>query len=528
MTTSTDNPRVTQRAGVVGSATFLSRILGYLRDMVIASFFGAGLASDVFIAAFRIPNFLRRLFGEGSLSIAFIPVFTDTLKLQGRAEAERLAISSIRLLSVVLLGICLLGVALAPWLVHMLAYGFVDQPEKFTLCVKLTRIMFPYLLFIGLVALCMGILNVLGHFAAPALAPALLNIAMIGMLLLFAWISPSQATRVAGLSLGVLLGGMLQLGLQVPLLIKKGIAFWRSSPWWHPAMKKILLLMWPVLFGTAVYQINSLIICLLASMLPQGSISYLYYADRLVQFPLGIFAISLATALLPTLALQAANQQWEQLQATFAYALRLVFFVTLPAMAGLIVLREPVVRLLFARGAFDEQAVRLTASALIYYGVGLWAFAAVRIVLSTFYALKDAKTPVVLGAVAIIFNTVMGVLLMGPMQHNGLALALSLASALNLAMLTLALRRRMGALGWRPIASAIGRSGLCALLMGWAVWALARWIFDALGTTRAGTLAGVGVCIVAGVVIYGALAYAVKMPELRAVMRMITGKMRPT
>ncbi len=519
-----DHTGVTQRAGVVGAATLLSRVLGYVRDMVIGYFFGAGMASDAFIAAFRIPNLLRRLFGEGSLSIAFVPVFTDILNHQGRAEAQRLAVSSLRSLAVALTGISLLGVLIAPLLVHLLAYGFADEPEKYSLCVRLTRIMFPYLLFIGLVALCMGILNVLGHFAAPALAPTLLNIAMIGAVMFFSWLSPSQSTRVTGLALGVLLGGVLQLGLQLPLLIKKGIAFWHPSPWWHPAMKQVLLLMGPALFGTAVYQINSLVICLLASLLPQGSITYLYFADRLVQFPLGLFAISLATAVLPTLSLQASQQQWGQLQATFAYALKLVFFISLPAMAGLIVLREPMVALLFKRGAFDDQAARLTAGALIYYGVGLWAFSAIRIVLSTFYALKDTKTPVVTGAVAILANTVLGVLLMGPMRHNGLALALSLASALNLALLTLALRRRLGAIGWRSIALAVSRSGVCALIMGAAVWGLARWIFRAMGDTWTGTLAGLVICIAAGILIYGVLAFAARVPELAAVKQLVFRK----
>ncbi len=524
MTPLSDNAQVTQRAGVVGAATLLSRLLGYVRDMVIACFFGAGLASDAFIAAFRIPNLLRRLFGEGSLSIAFIPVFTDTLEQAGRREADRLAVSSLRLLALVLLVVSVVGVFCAPLLVRVLAYGFVDQPEKFALCVRLTRIMWPYVFFIALVALSMGILNVLGHFLAPALAPTMLNLSMIGAVLTFSWISHSQATRVAGLAVGVLLGGALQLGMQAPVLIKKGIYFWRSSPWWHPAMKKILMLMGPTLFGTAVYQINSLIICLLASLLPQGSISYLYFADRLVQFPLGLFAISISTAVLPTLSLQAAGGQWENLQGTFAFALKLVFFVTLPAMVGLIVLREPIVVLLFKRGAFDDRAVRLTASALIYYGMGLWSFAAVRIVLSTFYALKDTRTPVVMGAVSIIANTLMGVVLMRFLHHNGLALALSLASTLNLVLLSLALRKRMGAIGWRAIARAVARSGLCAAIMGIVVWLLARWLFGISGAGWEGTLFGLAVCILAGISIYVALAVAVRAPELAAVRQIINRK----
>jgi putative peptidoglycan lipid II flippase len=516
-----ENDRVTRAAGVIGFATFISRILGYVRDMVIASFFGAGLVSDAFIAAFRIPNFLRRLFGEGSLSIAFIPVFSDVLHQQGRAEAHRLAASSLRLSAVILFVVSLLGIGFAPAIVHALAYGFTDDPGKYGLCVELTRIMFPYTLFIGLVALCMGILNVLGHFAAPALAPSLLNIAMIGSVLLFSWLSPSQTTRVTGLAIGVLIGGGLQLGLQWPFLARKGIRIRWRAPLWHPAMASILILMGPSMFGAAVYQINSLVVCLLGSLLPQGSISYLYYADRLVQFPLGIFAIAMATAVLPSLSRQASLGRMNQLKDTFVHALEMVFFIMLPCMAGLIVLREPIVALLFQRGAFGHEATRLTAGALLYYGIGLWAFSGVRIVLYAFYALKDTRTPVVIAVISVLANTILGIGLMGPMQHNGLALALSLSSMLNLGLLTLALRNKMGAIGWRRIALSMSRSGLCAGLMGLVVWALAQAAIPAGQGPFGEIMVGLLICIFAGVAVYGILAWIFKLPELRAVKQLV-------
>jgi putative peptidoglycan lipid II flippase len=517
-----DNVRVTQAAGVVSMATLLSRVLGYVRDMVMASFFGAGLASDAFIAAFRVPNLLRRLFGEGSLSIAFVPVFSDCLSRRGEAEAERLAGSALRLLTVVLVSVTAVGMVLAPLIVRLLAYGFTDDPQKYALCVHLTRIMMPYIFFIGLVALCMGILNVLGHFAAPALAPTLLNVAMIGTVVCFAWISPSQNTRVAGLALGVLLGGVLQLGLQLPFLVRRGIRFWRAAPLWHPALKQVLVLMGPAVFGAAVYQINSLVICLLGSLLPQGSITYLYYADRLVQFPLGMFAIALATAVLPTLSRQAAESQWDALRGTFAHAIKLIFFITLPSMAGLIVLRTPIVAMLFRHGAFGDQSTRLTAEALLYYGVGLWAFSAVRILIYTFYALQDTRTPVQMAIVAIIANVVLGVVLMKPMKHNGLALALSLASVLHLGLLTAALRRKMGALGWRQIARSVTRSGVCAALMGLSVWWLAQWAIPHGAAGRGELTIGVALCAIAGVVVFIGLAMVLKAPELDVVKQIVS------
>ncbi|MGD9364838.1 MAG: murein biosynthesis integral membrane protein MurJ [Desulfobacteraceae bacterium] len=515
-----EHERVTRAAGVVGSATLFSRILGYVRDMVIASLFGAGLVSDAFIVAFRIPNLLRRLFGEGSLSIAFVPVFTDCLNHKGRDEAEQLALSSLRSLLVLLVLGSVMGIILTPVIVHLLAYGFTEIPEKFALCVKLTRIMIPYSLFIGLVALCMGILNVLGHFAAPAMAPALLNIAMIGMVTIFAWLSPSSITRSLGLALGVLMGGVLQLGLQVPFLIKNGIRVWRSVPFWHPDMKQVLVLMGPTLFGAAVYQINNLVICLLGSLLPQGSVSYLYYADRLVQFPLGVFAIAMATAVFPTLSHQASMGQMEALQSSFIHALQLVFFITLPAMVGLIVLREPIVAILFQRGAFDGQTTRLTAGALLYYGIGLWAFAAVRILIYTFYALKDTRTPVKIALGAITANIILGTVLMQSMRHNGLALALSLASMLHLMLLALALRKKMGAIGWRKLARSLVRTSVCAFFMGLCVRGVAGWILPPEEIHTIGLLVGLIICIIAGIIVFGGLAFIIKAPELNFMHRL--------
>ncbi len=515
-----DNERVTQAAGVVGAATLASRILGYVRDMVIASFFGAGLFSDAFIVAFRIPNLLRRLFGEGSLSIAFVPVFTDTLNHKGRDEAERLALGSLRLLFLVLVSVTALGVFIAPALVHLLAYGFTDDPEKYALCIRLTRIMLPYTVFIGLVALCMGILNVLGHFAAPALAPVLLNVSMIGMVSIFSWLSPSMATRVTGLALGVVVGGGLQLGLQVPFLVKKGLHLWRSVPLWHPAMHQIMRLMGPALFGAAVYQINNLVICLMGSFLPQGSVSYLYYADRLVQFPLGVFAIAMATAVLPTLSHQASTVQMAAMRDTFSHALQLILFMTLPSMIGLIVLREPIVALLFQRGAFDAQTTQLTADALLYYGIGLWAFAAVRILINTFYALKDTRTPVKMAVVAIAANVVFGAVLMRTMSHSGLALALSLASMLHLSLLTFALDRKVGGIQWDTIVRSILRSGCCALLMGGAVWAMANRLIDLKSHDSMDLAIGLMICILAGAVIYVGLAFITKATEIQFVKRL--------
>ena len=457
--------QVTRAAGIIGLATLISRLLGYVRDMVLASFFGAGMVADAFIAAFRIPNLLRRLFGEGSLSIAFIPVFTEIMIKGDKADGHRLAVSALKLLMVVLSLVTIIGIMAAPLIIKMIAPGFADEPEKMALTIVLTRLMFPYLIMIGTVALCMGILNVLGHFAAPAMAPVLLNLSMISAVFGVSFFSDSQTVRVLGLAGGVLVGGVLQLALQLPFLATRGIRFWKRSGLWHPAMKKVGVLLLPTIFGAAVYQINILVGTLLASLLAEGSVSYLYYADRLVQFPLGIFGQATATAVLPSLSRQAAGKDYAGLADTFGHAMSLVLFITIPAMVGLIVLREPIVALLFQRGAFDEQATRLTSMALLYYVLGLWAFSAVRIVVSVFYALKDTRTPVITASISIATNLVLGVVLMGPLKHGGLALATSVASMVNLVLMVCLLRKKMGIIRWRPVLESCLKTIAASLIM---------------------------------------------------------------
>ena len=514
-----ENRNVTRAAGVVGAATLLSRIFGYIRDMVLASFFGAGMAADAFIAAFRIPNLLRRLFGEGSLSIAFVPVFTETMVKGDREDGLRLAVSALKLLLVCLSVVAIIGVVAAPVIIHAVAPGFSTPPEKMALTVLLTRIMFPYVIFIGLVALCMGILNVLGHFAAPAIAPVLLNLAMIGSVFAVSRFSESEMVRIMGLAGGVLLGGMLQLALQVPYLVKYGVRFWASSGLWHPKMKTVGILMLPTIFGAAVYQINILVGTLLASLLPQGSVSYLYYADRLVQFPLGIFAQAAATAVLPSLSRQAANDDYAGMGDTFGHAMSLVLFITIPAMVGLIVLRDPIVALLFKRGAFDAQTTRLTSDALLYYALGLWAFSAVRIVVSTFYAMQDTRTPVITATVSIVANILFGIALMGPMKHCGLALATSLASMVNLVLLVAVLRKKLGVIRWRLIFSTCLKTLAASGIMALGVVMTCRLIIPP--ETEAGSLRllmGISAGLIGGITIFFAAAWKMKIPEWQKVM----------
>jgi len=483
---------IARPAGTVAFFTFLSRILGLIRDMVVAFSFGAGANSDAFFVAFRIPNMLRRMVAEGALTASFLPVYVDHLENQAPEEARKVVDVVFTILTMVLALLTLIGVALSPWIIRLFAPGFLSVPGKFELAVSLNRIVFPYIFFVSLVALCMGILNAKRHFAAPAASPILLNVFMIlGALWLSRWCNPP----IYGLAIGVVVGGLFQFLLQLPALASKGVRFRPDFSFRHPAVRRIALLFLPAAFGAAVYQLNVFVSNLLASFLPEGSISYLWYASRLLEFPLGVFGTALATAVFPSLSQQTSRQDASRFHLIFEDALGLITFVTLPAMVGLIVLRLPIVEVLFQRGAFDSLTTLRTSDALLYYCVGMWPIAASRIVVSAFHSVQDTRTPVKLSLVAFVANVLLSLLLMGPMLHCGLALANSLSALLNAGMLFYCFRERMGVwgLGWVRgtgvkvfCASAVMAFALLALrgVLGWdeacpVVWKglrLALWI----------------------------------------------------
>ena len=430
-----------RNAGIIGSATLLSRILGFVRDMVTASYLGTSIYADAFFVAFRIPNLLRRLFGEGSLTAAFIPVFSTYLTAGKRLEARDIAQTAMTLTAICLTIVTILGIIFSPLIISLIAPGFAATPEKYELAVFLNRLMFPYILLISLVALAMGILNADNHFLTPALAPVLLNLCMIGAALS---LTPILDNAALALAIGVLAGGLAQLLLQLPVLKKHGFPWRPRFQFKHPAIKRVIILMGPSLLGLAITQITIFINTLLASYLVDGSISYLYFADRLIQFPLGIFAVALGTAVLPALSRSAAKKDWRDFSTTFSLALRLLIFITLPAMAGLIILSKPIVFLLFERGHFGAHSTGMVAQTIIAYATGLWAYAALRIIVPTFYSLQDTKTPVKVGAVALVTNLICALVLMQFLQHLGLALATAISSAVNCLLLIVILKRRLG------------------------------------------------------------------------------------
>ena len=435
-------------AGIISGATLLSRILGFLRDVIMANMFGAQMVTDAFLVAFRLPSLLRRLMGEGALSASFIPVFTEYLHKKDAQESWEMVnnvISLVIIMSIVIVALCLL---FAPWIITMCAPGYRLYPRKFYLTTLLARIMFPYIFFIGLGALSMGILNSFNHFLFPALAPALLNIGIISGAYL---ISPRLKEPIVGLAIGVLLGGLAQVLFEMPLLIHKGLKFRFTLDLHHEGLRRIGTLMFPATFGLAVAEINSMVDTICATLLPEGSVSYLYYSNRLIQFPLGLFGKAIGTAILPTMSGQAARGEIGTLKETFSFGLRLVMFITLPATVGLIILRHQIVSILFQRGAFTAQAVQATATALLLYAIGLFAYASVPVIVSVFYSFQDTKTPVKAAIITLTINMLLNVILMWPLKHGGLALSTSLSSILHFFCLCYYLRRKMGPLGGRKI-----------------------------------------------------------------------------
>ncbi len=512
---------MTRAAGVVGFWTILSRILGFVRDMLIARFMGAAMGADAFFVAFRIPNLFRRLVAEGALSAAFIPTFVDTIQKDGKTEAERLACTMFTFTALVLALLTILGIAFSPWIVRIIAPGFFEYADKFSLTVHLNRIMFPYLFFISLVALAAGVLNSMGHFSAPAAAPVVLNLCMIGSVTLsgLLWeMEPHYA-----LAWGVVVAGGLQLALQVPFMVRVGVRLRPDFHFFHPAMRRIGTLFVPAALAGAVYQINVMIGTILASMLPPGSVSWLYYADRLVELPLGVFAIALGTAVLPSMSRQASNGDIGALAGSVSYALRLIAFFTIPASVGLILLRTPIIAVLFQRGLFTPGDTHQTAYALFWYTLGLWAFSGLKVVTQAFFSLKDTKTPFKVAVCAVILNLVACIALMGPMLHGGLALATSIAAAFNFLVLLLILIRRLGDFPIFQLVGALAKIAAASVPMGLLVAyvrTLGQW---ENGLTLANGLI-LSAAILGGLVVFGLSTLLLRSRELRSILRIVLGR----
>lgn len=464
----------------------LSRITGLGRDLVIGWAFGTGAAADAFFVAFRIPNLLRRFVAEGAMGMAFVPVLTEYLTRHSRAEAVVAARTLAATMMVLLGALVVVGVVFAPAWVTLFAPGFLLDAEKTALTVELTRLMFPYVFLIGMVALLAGLLNALRHFAAPASSPVLLNLAVIAAALLLA---PRLASPIHGLAYGVLIGGGLQLTVQAVALERLRVPLrplWRPS---HPVLPRVGRLLLPALIGAAVYQVNILVGTILASVLPPGSVSYLWYADRVFELPLGLVAVALGTAALPSFAAQASRNALGELRESVLATVRVTSSIALGASAGLLVLAVPITVVLFHRGAFGLPEAERTARALQAFAVGLWPVAVARLLVPAFYALGDTRTPVIAAACSLVANLLFSLALMGSVEvsegssvravlasvtetigvwdlgHAGLALATSLSAAVNVLVLLVALRRRLSGMHVAPLMASAGRGLLAGLMM---------------------------------------------------------------
>jgi putative peptidoglycan lipid II flippase len=510
-----DEHQVVRALGSIGSATLASRVLGFARDMVVALAFGAGGVTDAFFVAFRIPNMLRRLLGEGALSTAVIPVFTDYSVNRSREDFLKMlrAVLGANLLVASLATVA--GIATAPWILRAIAPGFVADPAQASLALLLTRVMFPYLVLVGLAALAMGALNAHGRFFVAALGPALLNVAMIvAVLVLGRRVEPP----ILALAIGVVAGGAVQLAALAPSLRRCGLLVVPSWDLGHPALVRVARLLLPAVFGLASVQVTVFVNTLLASFLPTGSISFLYYADRVMEFPLGVFGIALASASLPAMSRAAAAGDTRRVGAALNFALGLSFYVTVPATVGLVLLRMPIVRVLFERGQFTAADTAATAQALAWYAAGLVGFSGARIAAQAFYAVHAPGTAVKLGMLSVVVNVVAALALMGPLAHGGLALASSVGAYANFLALAWAAHARFGSFQARALCGCIGRAlVVSAALAGWCAACLGLWPAPAGRLLDAAWLA---LTVFGGAAVFWLTSGLLRAPERLALMRL--------
>jgi putative peptidoglycan lipid II flippase len=502
--------KIAVSAGRVSGATLLSRLLGLGRDVFFAAIFGTTVYADAFNIAFVIPNFLRRVFGEGTLAASYIPVYTHYLRREGEKPALDLAAKVFSVLMVVVGAIVILGALLAHPIVSAYAFGWRGSPETMGLTVKLTRLMFPYLFFVALSALAGATLNSRGYFGLPAFAPAFLNISLIGAAVIILLTSQGASElSVTIFSVGALIGGVLQIACQVPLLRKTGHRMKFDADFQHPGVKWIGRLMLPGMLAFAVVQVNILVDMLLATTLPEGSITALRLGNRVAVQPLGIFGVAITTAALPTLADHAAKGDRLKLIEDLSFSLRLILALLIPSSIALLVLAKPVVRLLFERGEFTAAtSTPMTVDALIYYAFGLFGYGGMKAVVQAFYSLKDTMTPMKIAIVNVALNITLDIILVRYLGLRGLALATSVSAVVGFATLCWVLSRRLHGIGGRVIWKAVAKivlasvpTGVTLLVVAWALdpWAVNIW--GKLLQVGAASVAGLGVLVSASLVL---------------------------
>lgn len=500
----------------IGGYTLLSRLLGFVRDVLFAAVLGAGPAADAFFVAFKFPNLFRRLFAEGAFAAAFVPMFAGFLATEGERPARRFAEDSFAvLLMVLMIFVCLIEIIM-PWAMMLIAPGFRADPGKFALAIDLTRITLPYLLFISLVAMMGAVLNAYDKFAAAASAPVVLNVVLIGAAL--GWqVFGGAPARV--LAWGIAVAGIMQFAWLGIALARHGFHLSLRWPRLTPRVRRLLRLMLPVAFGAGIYQINVVVDVVIGSFLPSGSISYLYYADRINQLPLGVIGIAVATALLPLMSRQIRAGDEQLALDSQNRAIEFAALLTLPAACALVAAAAPIVSGLFGRGLFGPGAQGATALALAAYAVGLPAYILVKVLSTAFFAREDTATPVKIGVAALVVNVVFNLLLMGPLAHVGIALATSIAAWVNAGLLALMLYRAHRLHVDVRLRRKLPRIALAAMVMAAAVWGVVLALPDATGWAGAARFAFLAALVAGGMGLYGVLALvcgAVSLAELRA------------
>ncbi len=501
-----------KKTALISILTFFSRILGVVRDSLIAVCFGASSHSDAFFIAFRPFDLARKLFSEGILSISFIPVFSETLEKEGRFQVAEMVGSFFFFFSIIGVLIVLFGIFFSPLLIKIIAPGFIDHSYQYGLTQILLKIMLPYIIFILITALCMGVLNAFGNFGIPAVAPLVFNLTVI---LFTLFISSRFNVPVIGLAVGVTVGGVLQLAIQIPSMIRLGMMRISFSRLFHPGVLKVAKIMIPSMIGAASYQVNIMVVSFFTSKFDEGSVSFVYYADRLVQFPLALFAVSVATVLLPEISKKVVLSQLDEVGELFSRGVRLVFFITIPAMAGLMALNEPVVKILFGYGAFDASAVQKTADCLFFLAMGLWAFTGLRLFVTLYYSLKNISIPFYSGIITIGLNLILCPLLMNFLGLKGLILSVSVSAVAGFVFLFINIPGTMNIRKEEIIVSAC-RSFFVSAIMFLIVRQTAEFSLPLL-SSRFGLVIGVTGCIFIGMIIYFGINQVVSSPELELI-----------
>jgi putative peptidoglycan lipid II flippase len=521
-----DTSRIASSASKVSIAVMCSRVLGLIREQAFAILFGAGFAFDSFVVAFRIPNLLRDLFGEGALSAAFVTVFSDYDETRGKEATWKLAGNVLVFITILLSLITLLGILFADRIVlALVGADFEKVHDKVALTHLLTMIMFPFLIFISLSSVVMGMLNTKGRFFVPALASSFFNLgSIIGGVSLAFLLGENGQPSIVGMAIGTLIGGMLQLGGQLPSLFRTDFTFRPHLDLRDPGLHRILKLMAPAVFGLAALQINIFINTYFASSLVEGSLSWLNYAFRFFQFPVGVFGVAISIAALPLLSRQAANKDFIRLKETFTSSLTMAFSLTIPATVGLILLADPIIRIIFEHGNFSVLDTFKTAEALRYYALGLFAYASVKVMVPVFYALDDTRFPVIGSFLAVIANICIVLLSINTLEHKAMALSISGAMTANFLFLGVILYRKLDGFSLSYLTTGLGKVSGAAVLMGLYLYWFGSITFDWMQRGFFNELAGLFISILTGAAVYGVALYLLKLKELNVLVNKVLGK----